>query len=274
MIRLYFILFIQCLFTAGVYSQAAFSINGSECESTTFKFRDTSPVAVDTWLWNFGDGNISNEQHPSHAYADTGNYIVTLRIESGLLIDSINQPLPIYKNPVANFSINTVNYSSFSRKLIDSSFTSSPISQYIWDFGDNTDSLIADTNVVLYKYQEAGDYSIRYTVIDENGCTDSISKPINIQDVFRVPNVFTPNGDLANDNFIVTTNGIDLFEIYIYSRWGSLVFKREGHQQIDWDGRMPNGNIVKTGVYYYVINVLDSDKQYSPETGFIHVFND
>ena len=33
-----------------------------------------------SWYWNFGDGNTSEMQNPSHTYADTGNYVVTLTV--------------------------------------------------------------------------------------------------------------------------------------------------------------------------------------------------
>jgi hypothetical protein len=36
--------------------------------------------AVASWYWNFGDGNTSNMQNPSHTYADTGSYVVTLTV--------------------------------------------------------------------------------------------------------------------------------------------------------------------------------------------------
>lgn len=33
-----------------------------------------------SWLWDFGDGTTSTEQHPTHVYADEGNYTVTLTV--------------------------------------------------------------------------------------------------------------------------------------------------------------------------------------------------
>lgn len=40
-------------------------------------FTGTSPEAV-AWLWNFGDGNISTEQNPTHTYTVAGTYAVSL----------------------------------------------------------------------------------------------------------------------------------------------------------------------------------------------------
>ena len=38
-----------------------------------------------------------------------------------------------------------------------------------------------------------------------------------------VPNVFTPNGDGNNDEFVVFTQSLKSMNIRIYNRWGGLV---------------------------------------------------
>lgn len=45
----------------------------------TFNFTDASSNAT-SWRWEFGDGNISTLQNPSHTYAQVGNYDVKLRL--------------------------------------------------------------------------------------------------------------------------------------------------------------------------------------------------
>jgi len=40
--------------------------------------------AIDAWLWDFGDGNTSTEQHPEHTYLDAGRYSVTLTVSNAL----------------------------------------------------------------------------------------------------------------------------------------------------------------------------------------------
>lgn len=44
----------------------------------TVAFTDTSTGSPSWWKWDFGDGNISTEQHPTHTYAAPGTYEVTL----------------------------------------------------------------------------------------------------------------------------------------------------------------------------------------------------
>lgn len=55
----------------------------------TAAFRDTSSNLPTSWLWKFGDGNISTQQYPTHTYTNTGNYTVTLIVSNAFGIDSI-----------------------------------------------------------------------------------------------------------------------------------------------------------------------------------------
>jgi uncharacterized membrane protein len=45
-------------------------------------FKDLSVGAVTAWKWDFGDGTSSTEQHPSHVYAQPGNFVVILDVTS------------------------------------------------------------------------------------------------------------------------------------------------------------------------------------------------
>ena len=70
-----------------VVSQFKASLRLGEAPLTT-KFRDLSDhdanaAAIDTWLWDFGDGTTSNEAAPTHTYTTPGAYLVKLTATSG-----------------------------------------------------------------------------------------------------------------------------------------------------------------------------------------------
>ncbi len=44
------------------------------------QFRDTSLGTIESWLWDFGDGTTSSEQHPYHVYENIGSYNVNLSV--------------------------------------------------------------------------------------------------------------------------------------------------------------------------------------------------
>jgi PKD repeat protein len=46
----------------------------------TVNFTDRSTGAINSWLWDFGDGESSNQQHPSHEYQNSGVYTASLTV--------------------------------------------------------------------------------------------------------------------------------------------------------------------------------------------------
>ncbi|MFT6998566.1 MAG: PKD repeat protein [Cryomorphaceae bacterium] len=64
---------------AEVTGEATFSFEENDL---SISFTDESPEAS-SWSWNFGDGNVSTEQNPTHTYAALGVYDVTLTVDDG-----------------------------------------------------------------------------------------------------------------------------------------------------------------------------------------------
>jgi hypothetical protein len=58
-------------------------------------FHDTSTGSPTSWLWSFGDGNVSGEQNPVHTYTMGGPTQVTLTIGNHLGSDTITRTIDI-----------------------------------------------------------------------------------------------------------------------------------------------------------------------------------
>jgi len=63
--------------------QAAFTVNArSGFAPFTVTFTDQSTGEIQSWNWQFGDGQTSNERHPVHTYTEVGNYTVSLTVSN------------------------------------------------------------------------------------------------------------------------------------------------------------------------------------------------
>ena len=58
----------------------------------TVQFTDISAGLPVAWLWSFGDGGTSTDQHPSHTYTSIGSYTVTLTAVNGTHTNTRTEP--------------------------------------------------------------------------------------------------------------------------------------------------------------------------------------
>ncbi len=73
---------------------------------------------------------------------------------------------------------------------------------------------------------------------------------VNLTDFIYVPNAFTPDGDLVNDEFkVYTPFEMNEVEFVVFDRWGSLIHKTSNAEK-GWDGRS-NGKMMNSGVYIW-----------------------
>ena len=133
--------------------------------------------------------------------------------------------------------------------------TSSGASSYFWSFGDGTTSTAKDPS---HTYMKDGNMRVVLTITNARGCKDSVSIIIIVETGFsiQIPNVFTPNKDGVNDFFDIKQTGVSEYSIAIFNRWGQTVYSSNDLSK-PWDGTI-NGIDAVEGVYYYVIDILDT----------------
>lgn len=282
-----FLIFLQPVILPGQVPQFS-ADKTSICLGETIQFTDLSTGSPTSWLWNFGDGQTATEQNPLYTYSTPGVYTVSLTVDGGPQEEKTNY-VTVFNSPVANFDTiltNANRHAWFFIGFAADSFYVNPFDTvfHYWEFGDNTThadtffnygaSGVWYTPSPFHLYDQTGDYNIFYRVAFNNGCSDSITNivAVNDKDSLFLPNVFTPNGDGLNDHFIIGSNGTDKFSVIVYSRWGSVIYKSDVVQQVVWDGRTPDGTLVEPGVYYYVVTQESGEIDYPPKQGFVHIF--
>jgi gliding motility-associated-like protein len=114
-----------------------------------------------------------------------------------------------------------------------------------------------------------GAYSY-YRVVAVN-CDDanlvSISNTVKVKNPISlfIPDAFTPDNDGANDFFAVKGVGITELKVFIYNRWGELVYSAD-RPDFKWDGSF-RGNSSPQGVYTYIIKAAGEEQATKKFTG-------
>lgn len=139
----------------------------------TFGANITSKDSITSYLWNFGDGNISSVATPVHNYTKEGKYDVSLRISTvNGCSDSLFLPaaIVITEKPKAGFSaFPKIACASETVQFKDSS--AGTITARQWEFGDGETSSLINP---LHHYKDTGPFTVKLIVFN-NTCADSLT---------------------------------------------------------------------------------------------------
>ncbi len=154
----------------------------SVCEGniTTFTNQTSNPYAttINSYYWDFGDGNSAAQQNTTHTYATFGSYNIELKLDYGNnCADSLTKVVSVNENPIAAFTIADVCNDSVATPVNNSS-VSTGVMNYSWMFGDGT---VSSSGLnPSHTYQQSNSYNIQLITSTNFGCTDTISHPVNM----------------------------------------------------------------------------------------------
>ena len=231
----------------------------SGCEPLNVSFTNTGEVGI-SCVWNFGDGETALTcGDVSHTYENHGVYSVSLTVtdadgcvNTALYSDYIN----VYEQPIASFYFSPTTITTIATD-VNFSDLSTGADMYTWDFAGEGMSNVAEPSFTFPERE--GDYPVTLIVETNEGCADTITKIVRIdqQQLIFAPNVITPDGDSFNEVFLPYFTGIDIYDFHmvIYNRWGEVVFESFDSGK-GWNGTY-GGDIVPDGVYLWQITTAD-----------------
>jgi gliding motility-associated-like protein len=245
------------------------------CVPITVSFTDNSlnTAAGVTYSWGFGTAGSQQGQTVNQEFTVAGKYNVQLTVTNpGGCINqkTKNAVVDAWPLPLAGFNANPES-SSMKNPVI--AFTSTSIGDnltYEWNAGDGTTYNIPE---FTHTYADSGYYRVELLVTNAYGCTDRFENQVFISPKYaiHIPGAFTPNGDGLNDVFQVHGNGVKEYSIWIYDRWGALVFFSNNIDQ-SWDGKI-GGVPANRGIYVYHTYFKDENDEVSEKTGSINLLN-
>ncbi len=170
-----------------------------------------------------------------------------------LVRDSLNiSPyFRIEKDLVDNNKYSVRNYT----KIDNYGYEQNPDIEFIWKINGKN---IVNNDNPEFTFDKQGEYVIELIASIDNNCIAQYSETIHVSGSnFRIPNIFTPNGDGIGDYFkIISENELRNFRIQIINKLGELVFE-SADINCYWDGKINGNDDASEGLYYYIIKGED-----------------
>ncbi|MBP6090240.1 MAG: gliding motility-associated C-terminal domain-containing protein [Crocinitomicaceae bacterium] len=201
-----------------------------------------------------------------------GWYYIQVNVNGCFRYDSIE----VVPNNPPNAILSGSPLSGYAPLSVDFQNSSTGSSNFQWDFGNTNTTTTTDLSSQNQTYNTVGSYLVSLVATNGN-CTDTAFLTVNvIPEPIIVPidvipyNVFSPNGDGANDVYYFDLINITKFEVVILNRWGNVVFQSSDLDAV-WDGKTQEGELAKPGVYFYRYTATGIQNEALNGTGFVEL---
>ncbi|MBI1225162.1 MAG: PKD domain-containing protein [Bacteroidetes bacterium] len=235
------------------------------CPGTAASFKDRSltmpGASIVSRTWDFGDpasgaANTSTSLAPSHAYANPGDYDVTLTVTAATgCTMSIVKTISVLPLPGASFDQPPVTCEAalvpFVAQLNDYAFS------VAWQFGDPTSGTANTSNlgISFHAYQATGTYPVKLTATNVYGCTQVFTQPV----IISANNL---SGDIAFSQPSPICEGDQI-----------ILTAPPGGSSLLWSNGSVGGNITVTQTSISGVTLTDANGcTYSPEPASVNVF--
>jgi gliding motility-associated-like protein len=235
---------------------ADFALPAPSCPGEPARFTYTEKnvgKTVTSWLWDFGDGSTSALKDPSHIYINPGTYKVKLTIKSsiGCVSDIIEKDFKVMESPQAAWSTTSSLCAGADIRFEDgSSSAEGTISSWLWDFGDNTAAVSAQSPT--HSYARSGTYDVKLTVSTTYGCSNTTTRQMTIKDPAVID--FSVPGSCINDMVAfkaeITSGDVHSWE------WDFGDGSDDGVEKVKANAQH---KYAATGIYNVTLNALSVD---------------
>lgn len=203
---------------------AAFNGPDKGCINNEVNFQDASSSDAGpmvSWLWDFGDGSVSTDQHPKHTYVSTGIFVVSLITKTANGCQSLpyKEKIIINSLPIVDFTLPKVCVGDEMAVFINRTENEDKSTNgftYAWNFGDAFGAVPDNSSTQMdgnHKYTRAGNYVVTLTATNVNGCSYTRSKPFTVNGSQITPVFEVLNKDqLCSNNKIMVKNSSTIDE--------------------------------------------------------------
>jgi gliding motility-associated-like protein len=167
-------------------------VDTTECFGVLVPFTSlstvTAPATITAWSWNFGDpssaSNTSTDSVTTHNYTAPGTYTITLTVTTNdnCIAKISNGESIVYPLPKVAFTPTNI-CQGIAENFVDQSSVPGPggsIAAQIWLYSDGAFDTIPNPSHI---FNTPGQDSVKLYVETNNGCIDSLTKPVTVNPV-------------------------------------------------------------------------------------------
>lgn len=235
----------QTLFIGGAPVEVA---DGFACAGDTITLSAGDLRPGSTYSWAPADNIINpNSPNPRAVVSETTTFTVTITSSLGCISEDSGTITVV---PLVNFAGQNIVSCDDGPVTLPEPENPNGIYTFTW----------LPEGPVVTPEPNAEVTTVILRVSDEANCNDSNAFEFNItlaENSFRIPNVFTPDGDDLNDEFKVFTaegTNLNITIFKVYNRWGKVVYDGSGAGDPSWNGQV-DGEPSPSEVYTYFIEI-------------------
>ena len=215
--------------------------SGEASDSISFSSAGSSDPdgTIAQYFWDFGDGTNSTDANPSHPYAEPGTYTVSLKVTDNSgdshtattsATISPKPPIADANGPYIGGATDAIDFSSEGSHDPDGTIT-----QYEWDFGDESEHIFEANPSHVYTLQ--GNYTVTLTVTDDDNVTNTDTTWCDIAPRPPIPNANGPYAGITGETISFSSAGsYDIDGDIVEYQWnlgdGSGVFMEENPSHV------------------------------------------
>ena len=207
---------------------------------------ETDPTLTDSCNWDFGNGvDLGICGEVIYTYPSNGSFLPILTVTSPdgcVASDTLDTAIQVFGYPEVDFTWDPLDVNVLETEVQFFNLTEGG-ETYDWSFAtfgtsEEEDPFFTFPDIDLAVFQ------VCLEATNTDGCSAELCRDLVIESILQVwvPNAFTPDQDGVNEVFrpIVKGYNPDSYHLYVYNRWGTLVFESTDPKQA-WTGNVYGG---------------------------------
>ncbi len=141
------------------------------CVGQEVSVAGTATSAVDTWSWDFGNGDKASVAKTTIQYSTAGTYTVNLSVKSTIGCSAqVEQQVVVHEAPVIDFSADKTHGCEGDKLTVAFTANQTDMQEWSWDFGDGSPVNVSPSATNYHIYDGTGTYSVSLETVDKFGC--------------------------------------------------------------------------------------------------------